>query len=133
MRQKRRPPIIRRVSYDNRLFELRFGTGTDMGAVSKPKKLSELRAALEFNELVSTFVRAIHIGAVDMSHSASILANYQRFGSLFDQCCRFIADTLREEGVYGTKGRDAADVAAQALEEVRFFCVLSILYKLTRV
>jgi cohesin complex subunit SA-1/2 len=73
---------------------------------------------LAFNELVSTFVRAIHIGAVDISHSTSILSNYQRFGPLFDQCCRFISDTLREEGVYGGRGRTAADVAAQALEEV---------------
>jgi cohesin complex subunit SA-1/2 len=102
--------------------------------VAKPKTLSELRSALAFNELVSTFVRALHVGAVDISHSVSILANYQRFGPLFDQCCRFISDALREQGVYGGRGRMAADVAAEALEEVtngtvEFDCVHRLTFR----
>lgn len=81
------------------------------------------RALLEqeyhFMATVSTFLRAIRVGAVHVKHSDVLLANYGRLGPSFDLCTKVIIDVLREEGMYNDNGELVVTVIKKALLEVR--------------
>lgn len=68
--------------------------------------------------MIAAFVRAIRAGAIDIQQSTVVLAHYGRFGPFFDQCARFLGDTLKNEGVYGDRADTVASVSFQSLRDV---------------
>lgn len=73
---------------------------------------------------VSTFLRAIRAGAVNIKHGPVLLAHYGRLGPIFDLCTKVVIDILREEGMYNENGEIVVDVTTQALKEVFYFSLL---------
>lgn len=71
---------------------------------------------------MSTFLRAIRAGAIDVRHGAVLLAHYGRLGSSFDLSARILVDILREEGMYKDNGEVVTAVITQALREVSERC-----------
>lgn len=67
---------------------------------------------------ITSFLRAIRAGAIDVKHSAVLLAHYDRLGSTFDQCSKVVIEVLKEEGMYRKNGAAVAHVVTQALREV---------------
>lgn len=69
---------------------------------------------------ISTFLRAIRAGAIDVKHGVILLAHYGRLGPVFDLCTKVIIDVLRDEGMYNENGEVVVQVATQGLKEVCF-------------
>jgi hypothetical protein len=70
------------------------------------------------NALLATFIRAIRVDALNPSHGAVVLAQYDRLGSGFDINIKVIVDFLRDLGMFKAQGRVVAAVIVQALQEV---------------
>jgi cohesin complex subunit SA-1/2 len=65
---------------------------------------------------VSTFLRAIHAGAVHFKHSDVLLANYGRLGPSFDLCTKVTIDVPRKEGMYNHDGDMVVEVKYDSLQ-----------------
>ncbi|KAI0058337.1 hypothetical protein BV25DRAFT_1283433 [Artomyces pyxidatus] len=78
---------------------------------------SQLEREYVFMGVVSTFLRAIRAGAVDMRHSAVLLVHHGRLGPAFDLCSKVIVEVLKEEGMYKDHGDIVSSVVTQALRE----------------
>ncbi|TFY80258.1 hypothetical protein EWM64_g3756 [Hericium alpestre] len=101
--------------------------------LEKPKKIAEAngqrsvaqraisRSRLEreyvFMGVISTFLRAIRAGAVNIRHSSVLLAHHGRLGPAFDLCSKVVVDILREEGMYNNHGDVVVAVVTKALQE----------------
>ncbi|KAF8892974.1 hypothetical protein BD779DRAFT_1609978 [Infundibulicybe gibba] len=70
-----------------------------------------------FIDVMSTFLRAIRAGAIDIRHGAVLLAHYGRLGPSFDVCSKVIVDVLREEGMMNDRGEIVVAVLTQAVRE----------------
>lgn len=87
-----------------------------------PKEVdTSSRARLEeeylFMDVMSTFLRAIRVGAIHIRHGAILLAHYGRLGPAFDICSKVIVDVLRDEGMINKNGEIVVSVLTQALED----------------
>lgn len=69
--------------------------------------------------VISTFLRAIRAGAINVRHGAVLLAHYGRLGWTFDECSKVMVDVLREEGMYNQNPDTLVAVVSQAISEVR--------------
>lgn len=70
-----------------------------------------------FIDVMSTFLRAIRAGAVNVQHGAIVLAHYGRLGLAFDTCSKVIVEILREEGMMKDNAEIVITVVTQALQE----------------
>ena len=70
-------------------------------------------------EVVSTFLRAIRAGAVQIRHSVALLVHHGRLGASYDACLKVIVDILREQGMYNEQGDAIVAVVTESLREVR--------------
>ena len=84
---------------------------------SKPSR-SRLEKEYLFMGVVSTFLRAIRAGAINVRHGAVLLAHYGRLGWTFDECSKVMVDVLREEGMYNQNPDILVSVISQAISEV---------------
>lgn len=73
-----------------------------------------------FLDVTTMFLRAIRTGTIHIRHSATLLAHYGRFGYVYDQCCVYIVNMLRDEGLRDDQGDLLVAVLTQSLREVRF-------------
>lgn len=72
-----------------------------------------------FIDVISTFLRAIRAGAINIQHGSVLLAHYERLGVAFDTCVKVVVDILREEGLSGDNGEIIVSVVTKAIQEVR--------------
>jgi cohesin complex subunit SA-1/2 len=79
---------------------------------------TRLETEYQFMGVMSAFLRAIRAGAIDVRHSAILLAHYGRLGSSFDLCSKVIVDILREEGMLNKNGELVVSIVTQAVQEV---------------
>lgn len=84
---------------------------------------TESRSWLEreylFIDVISTFLRAVRAGAINIQHGSVLLAHYGRLGVAFDTCVKVVVDILREEGLAGGNGEIIVAVVTKAVQEVR--------------
>jgi cohesin complex subunit SA-1/2 len=78
----------------------------------------QLEQEYAFIDVISTFLRAIRAGAIQIQHGAVLLAHYGRLGPTFDACSKVIVDVLREEGMMNNRGEVVSLVVTHALQEV---------------
>lgn len=72
-----------------------------------------------FIDVISTFLRAIRAGAIQIQHGAVLLAHYGRLEVAFDTCSKVIVDLLREETVMKENPELIVGVICHAIQEVR--------------
>lgn len=68
---------------------------------------------------MSTFLRAIRAGAIQIQHGSVLLAHYGRLGTAFDVCSKVVVDVLREEGMFNNNPDVVVGVITQTLCDVR--------------
>jgi cohesin complex subunit SA-1/2 len=73
-----------------------------------------------FIDVISTFLRAIRVGAIHIHHGAVVLAHYGRLEVSFDTCSKAIVDVLREESVMNDNPDVIVTTVTQALQEVSY-------------
>ncbi|PFH50849.1 hypothetical protein AMATHDRAFT_3582 [Amanita thiersii Skay4041] len=78
---------------------------------------AELEQEYLFIDVVTTYLRAIRIGAINPRHGAVLLAHYGRLGSAFDICTKIIIDVLREEGMSNDNADVVVTVVTHAMQE----------------
>ncbi|KAF8717150.1 hypothetical protein AX14_012211 [Amanita brunnescens Koide BX004] len=78
---------------------------------------AELEEEYLFIDVVSTYLRAIRVGAVNVRHGAVLLAHYGRLGPAFDACVKIVIDVLREEGMTYGNADAVVTVVTQAMQE----------------
>lgn len=71
-----------------------------------------------FIDVISTFLRAIRVGAIHIHHGAVVLAHYGRLEIAFDTCAKAIVDVLREESIMNDNPDVIVTTLTQALQEV---------------
>ena len=71
-----------------------------------------------FIDVISTFLRAIRVGAIHVHHGAVVLAHYGRLEVSFDTCSKAIVDVLREEEIMNDSPDIIVTTLTQALQEV---------------
>ncbi|KAF9011840.1 hypothetical protein BDQ17DRAFT_1396897 [Cyathus striatus] len=79
--------------------------------------ISRLEHEYLFIDVISTFLRAIRAGVVNVQHGAVLLAHYGRLGLAFDMCSKLLNDILREEGMEKNNGDVVVTVLTKALSE----------------
>lgn len=82
------------------------------------KDLTSLVAAQHFKDLISQFVRAIHVGTIDLEHSSIIISQYEKFGADFDLFVKVLVQDLCDEGLYVGSPIVAIKILAQTFEAV---------------
>ncbi|KIY49777.1 hypothetical protein FISHEDRAFT_40501 [Fistulina hepatica ATCC 64428] len=85
--------------------------------IVNPKSRAEVEREYAFIDMVSTYLRAIRVGALHARHSAVLLAHYGRFGPAFDTCAKLVVDVLREEGLHNDNGELVVSVVTAAVQE----------------
>lgn len=83
--------------------------------------------------IMSTFLRAIRGGVINVRHGAVLLAHFGRLGPAFDLCSKVMVDVLREEGMYNDHGDVVVAVSIQAIQEVSSRSWCNLLNFLTRI
>lgn len=68
--------------------------------------------------IITVFLQAISVGAVQVRHGAVLLAHYGRLGSTYDTCVKALIEVLRSEGLFNENGKLVAEVIIQAMREV---------------
>ena len=58
------------------------------------------------------------LGIVDISYASIILQQYSRVTPFLDDCGRILADTLKDEGIYGSNTGGVTTVIVNSLREV---------------
>jgi len=84
-----------------------------------PTSLAALQDFHAFNSVVSTFSKTIRTDVISIKHAGVILAHYDRFGQLYDQCCRILINEMRDRALYGEEATTVATVVIEALKEAR--------------
>jgi hypothetical protein len=74
-----------------------------------------------FIDVISTFLRAVRVGAIHIHHGAVVLAHYGRLEISFDTCSKVIVDMLREESIMSDNPDVIVTTITQALQEVSYF------------
>lgn len=98
-------------------FPLRLSlTSEDLDA--RMLSRSQLEGEYVFMGVMTTFLRAVRAGVIDIRNSAVLLAHHGRLGAAFDLCSKVIIDILREEGMYKNNGEAVVSVICRALREV---------------
>lgn len=84
--------------------------------------LSKNRARLEsehaFIHVINNFLRGVHAGAINVRHSATLLAYYGRLGNQFDHCLTTLVTILREEGMFRQHGEVVVHIVTEAIRQV---------------
>ncbi|KAH7106865.1 hypothetical protein BKA62DRAFT_631828 [Auriculariales sp. MPI-PUGE-AT-0066] len=115
------------------------GSGSETEAPSKNKKgrdadkdkaatgknrnsfltLSQARLEREYStaQVLSVFLSAVTVRAIDIKHAPILLAYYGTLGTSFDLIARRVVETLRQEGLDRQQGENVATVATQALKD----------------
>ncbi|KAJ3862613.1 hypothetical protein EV359DRAFT_44818 [Lentinula novae-zelandiae] len=70
-----------------------------------------------FIDVISTFLRAMRIGVIQVRHGAVLLAHYGRLGPAFDSCAKLVIEILKDEGLLGEHGQLIVLVVTQAMKE----------------
>ncbi|KAJ4490347.1 hypothetical protein J3R30DRAFT_3693942 [Lentinula aciculospora] len=70
-----------------------------------------------FIDVISTFLRAMRTGVIQVRHGAVLLAHYGRLGPAFDSCAKLVVDVLKDEGLPGDNGQLIVLVVTQAMKE----------------
>ena len=73
-----------------------------------------------FIDVISTFLRAIRTGVIQVRHGDVLLAHYGRLGPAFDSCTKVIIDILKEEGLSNDNSQLIVLVIIQTMKEVSF-------------
>jgi hypothetical protein len=89
-----------------------------LGLIADILSRAELEEEYLFIDVVSTYLRAIRVGAVNVRHGAVLLAHYGRLGPAFDACVKIVIDVLREEGMTYGNADAVVTVVTQAMQEV---------------
>lgn len=80
------------------------------------------RDALEreylFIDVISTFLRAIRAGTINVQHGAVVLAHYGRLELAFDTCSKVVIDVLREERIMKDIPEAIVATLTRAIQEV---------------
>lgn len=99
-----------------------------LGLIADILSRTELEEEYLFVDVVSTYLRAIRAGAVNVRHGAVLLAHYGRLGPAFDACVKIVIDVLKEEGMMYGNADVVVTVVTQAMQEVSgagsFGCLL---------
>lgn len=84
---------------------------------------NNVRAMLEreylFIDVLSTFIRAIKIGAIHIKHVAIFLAHYGRLGNAVDAFSKDVVDQLKQEGMVKGNAEAVIEIVTRSLQEVR--------------
>lgn len=80
-----------------------------------------------FIDVISTFLRAIRVGAIHIHHGAVVLAHYGRLEVSFDTCSKAIVDVLREESIMNDSPEVIVTTVTQALQEVSYILYIFLL------
>ncbi|KAF8513560.1 hypothetical protein BU17DRAFT_95252 [Hysterangium stoloniferum] len=78
---------------------------------------SHLEREYVLNALLATFIRAIRVGVLNPSHSAVVLAHYDRLGSGFDTNIKVVIDFLRDVGMFKGEGQVVSEIIVRAIQE----------------
>ncbi|KAJ3814593.1 hypothetical protein F5876DRAFT_62181 [Lentinula aff. lateritia] len=70
-----------------------------------------------FIDVISTFLRAMRTGVIQVRHGAVLLAHYGRLGPAFDSCAKLVIEILKDEGLLGEHGQLIVLVVTQAMKE----------------
>ncbi|GAW03352.1 mitotic cohesin complex [Lentinula edodes] len=70
-----------------------------------------------FIDVISTFLRAMRTGVIQVRHGAVLLAHYGRLGPAFDSCAKLVIEILKDEGLLGEHGQLIVLVVTQAMRE----------------
>ncbi|KIK67211.1 hypothetical protein GYMLUDRAFT_93035 [Collybiopsis luxurians FD-317 M1] len=70
-----------------------------------------------FIDVISTFLRAIRVGVIQVRHGDVLLAHYGRFGPAFDACSKVVVEVLKEEGFSDDNGQLIVLVITQSMKE----------------
>jgi hypothetical protein len=89
-----------------------------LGLIADILSRTELEEEYLFVDVVSTYLRAIRAGAVNVRHGAVLLAHYGRLGPAFDACVKIVIDVLKEEGMMYGNADVVVTVVTQAMQEV---------------
>lgn len=71
-----------------------------------------------FIDVISTFLRAIRAGTINVQHGAVVLAHYGCLELPFDTCSKVIIDVLREENVMKDNPDIIVATLTRAIQEV---------------
>ncbi|KAI5121584.1 hypothetical protein M0805_009455 [Coniferiporia weirii] len=85
--------------------------------ITEIKSKSQLEQEYVFNATMTTFLRALRAGVIDVRHGSVLLAHYGRLGPSFDLSSKLMVDILREEGMYKENGNLVVEVIVDALKE----------------
>ncbi|TRM66853.1 hypothetical protein BD626DRAFT_627323 [Schizophyllum amplum] len=80
------------------------------------KSRAQLEKEYVFVDVITTYLRAIRAGVIDLRHCAVLLAHYGRFGSNVDSCSKVVLDSLRQEC---RKGGDTETVVGVITETIQ--------------
>ena len=69
--------------------------------------------------LVTPFVCAVRVGAVDVKFAASMLAFYGRFDATFNGLCHELINVLRDDALHSGRAWIASETILEALKGVR--------------
>ncbi|KAF9078436.1 hypothetical protein BDP27DRAFT_1309581 [Rhodocollybia butyracea] len=70
-----------------------------------------------FIDVITTFLRALHAGVIQVRHGAILLAHYGMLGPAFDACVKMVVDMLKDEGLSNDNGQLIVLVATQTMKE----------------
>ena len=85
----------------------------------RPLTLEQQAAEYAFNDLISSFSRAICTDVIDLHHASTILAYYDSLGAFYNECGNQLSLALRHYGVLGEEGHAVAGVVFESLKQVR--------------
>ncbi|TFK53082.1 hypothetical protein OE88DRAFT_1718118 [Heliocybe sulcata] len=105
--------------------EAEDNSGSSKGKTKQRKGIQEPRSTsrsqLEreylFIGTMTTFLRAIRTGAINVRHADVLLAHFGRLGPSFDVCCKVIVEQVREEGLFNGNGQLVVDMVTRATQE----------------
>jgi cohesin complex subunit SA-1/2 len=84
----------------------------------RPLTLEQQAAEYAFNDLISSFSRAICTDVIDLHHASTILAHYDSLGPFYNECGNQLCLALRHYGVLGGEGHAVAGVVFESLKQV---------------
>lgn len=64
-------------------------------SLMEPPSISRMTKDYDFHAAVTPFIQAIQTGTVSFEHSAVVLSHYGRFGVIYDQVSKVLAEMLR--------------------------------------
>lgn len=91
------------------------GTKTETNMLSKTSLVLERRLL----SLVSTFVCAIRVGAIDIKFSSVVLGFYAHFNAAYNAQCHELVNMLRDEALHADRAWIVCETILNALKQVR--------------